>query len=165
MEATDQLTLIAELGVGFAGFLAIFLVFARREGKFSPADGLRVRVILEVSFLTIFLALLPLVLALSELQPTTVWKGSSLIQVGVALYLSVAIGRRQVALRPEDRAELGLASRIGGWGLGGSALLLGVANAGEIFGAPSGLLYVAALACYLGIASTNFLTLAFQRLL
>jgi hypothetical protein len=32
VEATEQLSLIAELGIGFAGFLAIFLIFARREG-------------------------------------------------------------------------------------------------------------------------------------
>ncbi len=58
--ATELLSLIAELGVAFAGFLAVFLIFARRDGRFSPADSVRVRAIIAASFTSIFMALLPL---------------------------------------------------------------------------------------------------------
>jgi len=66
--------LIAELGIGFAGFLAIFLIFVRSEGRFSPADSVRVRVIILSSFITIFMALLPLLLMLSDVATSTMWR-------------------------------------------------------------------------------------------
>lgn len=50
MHATDELALLTELGAAFAGFVAIFLIFARRERRFSPADSLRIRSIILASF-------------------------------------------------------------------------------------------------------------------
>jgi hypothetical protein len=62
MNAMSELVLFAELGAAFAGFIAIFLIFARREGRFSPADSLRIRSIILASFSVVFTALAPLVL-------------------------------------------------------------------------------------------------------
>ena len=165
MEATSQLSLIAELGIGFAGFLAIFLIFARREGRFSPADSVRVRAIILASFTSIFLALLPLLLTLAGLEEGTLWRASSLVYLAVVLPSSVAVGRVQLALRPEDRAELGLFNSIISWTLASVGPVLLTANATGIFGEPSALPYLTALVATLGIATSNFITIAFQRLL
>ena len=62
MGATDELALFAQLGAAFAGFIAIFLIFARREGRFSAADSLRIRSIILASFSAVFFSLVPLVL-------------------------------------------------------------------------------------------------------
>ena len=165
MEATDQLALIAQLGIGFAGFVAIFLIFARRDGKFSPPDSLRVRTIILASFTSIFLALLPLLLSLTELNEATVWRASSLVYLAVVVPSTVIVGRIQLALRPEDRAELGLSNNVTSWVLASVGPILLAVNVTGMFGGPSPLLYLAALVITLGIATSNFIMIAFQRLL
>ena len=39
MPGSSELILIAELALGYAGFMAIFLIFARRKGHFNLADA------------------------------------------------------------------------------------------------------------------------------
>ncbi len=163
--ANDQLSLIAELGIGFAGFLAIFLIFARREGRFSPADGIRIRAIVATSFIAVFMALVPLLLAQSELEATTVWRISSLVFLAVAVLVSAAIGRTELALPPEQRAEVGMVNNIVGWGLAFLSTVLLATNTLGIFGDSSALPYLVALVSCLGIATSNFIAIALQRLL
>ena len=127
MTGREELALIAELGVAFAGFLAIFLIFARREGRFSPADSLRVRSIIVSSLAAVFLALAPLAMSLYGWQGAVLWRAAS----GLVLVIGVLL----------------------------------ISNIFEVFGAPSAAPYVAALICTLGIAASNFVTIAFQRLL
>ena len=165
MEATDQLSLIAELGTGFAGFIAIFLIFARSEGRFSPADSLRIRVIISASFVAIFMALLPLLLALSELGISDVWRVSSLVFLGIGVSMNVATGRTQLSLAPEERAEVGLANNVFTWTLACLIPILLAVNAVGALGGPSALLYLTALALVLGLATSNFVAIALQRLL
>ena len=163
--ATELLSLIAELGLGFAGFLAIFLIFARREGRFSPADGLRVRGIISASFLAIFGALLPLLLAQLELGEATVWRASSVVFLLVGGLATGAIGRRQLALSPDERAAVGFLNNVITWGITSLALVLLLANALGGFGEPSAPPYLTALVVALGVATSNFVTIAIQRLL
>lgn len=165
MDAAEQLSLIAELGIGFTGFLAIFLIFARREGRFSPADSLRILVIFQTGFVAIFMSLLPLLVVLSEVQPTTLWRASSLVYLAVNLVLSVAVGRKQLGLDAGERAEVGLFNNSIAWGLTLLSNLLLAANVIGIFGDPSAFLYVAALVGGLGIATSNFATIVLQKLL
>ena len=74
MTTREELAILAELGIAFAGFLAVFLIFARREGRFSPADSLRVRSIIVSSLSAVFLALLPLALNLYGLEGIALWR-------------------------------------------------------------------------------------------
>ncbi len=163
--ATELLSLIAELGLGFAGFLAIFLIFARREGRFSPADGLRVRGIISASFIAIFGALLPLLLAQFELGEATVWRASSVVFLLVGVLVGAAIGRTQLSLSPDDRAAVGFLNNVITWGITALALVLLGANALGGFGEPSAPPYLTALFAPLGVATSNFVTIAIQRLL
>jgi hypothetical protein len=165
VEATEPLSLIAELGLGFAGFLAVFLIFARREGRFSPADSVRVRAIIQSSFITIFMALLPLLATLSELETVALWRLSSLVHLAVSAVGGVVVGRRQLALAPGDRVEVGLLNNLVAWGLTLLHFLLLSGNAIGMFGDPSALPYLAALVCMLGVATSNFITIAVHKLL
>jgi uncharacterized membrane protein len=165
VDATEQLSLIAELGVAFVGFLAIFIIFARREGRFSPADSLRVLVIFQTGFVCIFMALLPLLIALSEIESATVWRASSFVYLAANFFCIVAVGRRQLALAASDRAEVGTYNNLIAWGLTLLSNLLLVANVIGVLGDPSALPYVAALVGGLGIATSNFATIAVQRIL
>ena len=165
MEAQEQLSLIAELGIGFAGFLAIFLIFARSEGRFSPADSVRVRAIIQSSFLVVFMALLPLLIMLSDVEAATLWRASSLVYFAASVAGAVAVGRQQFALAPSDRVEVGRLNNFIAWGLSLLQFLLLAGNAIGVFGDPSALPYLAALVCILGVATSNFVTIAVHKLL
>jgi hypothetical protein len=165
VEAKEQLSLIAELGIGFAGFLAVFLIFARREGRFSPADSVRIRAIIQSSFITIFMALLPLLVMLAEVKTATLWRASSLVHLVVSAVGGVVVGRKQLALVPAEREEVGRLNNLVAWGLSLVHFILLAANAVGMFGDPSALPYLAALVCTLAVATSNFVTIAVHRLL
>ena len=165
MTGREELILIAELGVAFAGFLAIFLIFARRAGRFSPADSLRVRSIIVSSLAAVFLALVPLGMNLYDLQGATLWRSASIVGLALGGGVSLHIGLKQYALPAEERAAVGFVHSNVAWGL---VLVCGVLLASNIFGLfsePAAAPYVTALICCLGIATSNFVTIAFQRLL
>jgi hypothetical protein len=163
--ATELLSLIAELGLGFAGFLAIFLIFARRESGFSPADGLRVRGIVYASFVAIFMALLPLILMQVELGEITMWRASSVVFLLVGIFVCASIGRAQLSMSPDERAGLGILNNVVTWGMSALVLVLLGANAVGGFGEPSAPPYLTALVLSLAVATSNFVTIAIQRLL
>lgn len=165
MFGRDELILIAELGAAYAGFLAIFLIFARKEGRFSPADSLRIRTILISSFQVIFGALLPLVIALFQLPETLVWRVLSGVGLATGLLTAVHIGSIQLQLSHEEKEAVGLVHSYIAWGLSVIVGGLYVANVFGFWGGPSAGLYIAGLVCVLGIATSNFVTIAFKRLL
>ena len=163
MAGRDELALIAELGVGFVGFVAVFLIFARREGRFSPADGYRIRVIIIAGVSVIFLALLPLTANLYGLTGTTLWRSASILGLVTHVAAILHVAPKQRALSPEDRAEL--VGVIVPWGIALLTALIYVLNIAGIFHEPFAAPYLAALTCALGIGASNFVTIAFQRLL
>jgi len=162
MQGAAELALIAELGVGFAGFVAIFLIFARRDGRFSPADSLRVRSIITASFQTVFASLLPLALSLYGLSGPQLWRIASLLAIAAAVPVVLHIARLHLSLAPQDRAEVGLAHSYIAWGLSAVSVVLFIANAAGSLGGPGAALYVSALIGLLGIATSNFVTIAFS---
>jgi hypothetical protein len=165
LAAGEELALIAELGVAFAGFLAIFLIFARREGRFSPADSLRVRSIIVSSLSAVFLALLPLAMSLYGLRDAALWRAASVVALTAGTVLSLHIGVRQYKLPAEERAAVGFVHSNIAWGLVLVIAVLLISNIFGFFDGPTAAPYVAALICSLGIATSNFVTIAFQRLL
>ena len=165
MTAADELALFAELGAAFAGFIAIFLIFARREGRFSPADSLRIRSIILASFSAVFFSLIPLVLYHAGLSGAGQWQVASAVALIVGLLQGGVVARKQLALSPADRASVGLAHSVITWALYGIAAVFFAANALSLGLTPSPWPYLASLVCILGIAAMNFVTIAFQRLL
>jgi len=159
------LALFAELGAAFAGFIAIFLIFARREGRFSPADSLRIQSIILASFSAVFFSLFPLVLARAGLEGGAVWRISSLMAVASGLFQGSVVARRQIALTAEERGTVGTTHSVVTWGLFGVAAILFSWNVLGLGSAPAAWRYLASLVCILGIAAMNFVTIAFQRLL
>ncbi len=165
MNAADALSLFAELGAAFAGFIAIFLIFARREGRFSPADSLRIRSIILASFSAVFLALVPLILQQAGLSGDVLWRTTSAIALVGGSLAGVLVARKHASLVPADRADVGALHSVVTWGLFALATALLMSNMFSLFSPPSAWRYLTALACALGIAASNFVTIAFQRLL
>ena len=165
MDASNELALFAELGAAFAGFIAIFLIFARREGRFSPADSLRIESIILASFSAVFFSLVPLVLGSAGVSSTALWRASSLIALAVGLVTGGLVAVKQVRLSPEDQEEVSLEHSVITWGLFAIAAVLFSANAFGWVVEPSAWPYLASLFCALGIAAMNFVSIAFRRLL
>lgn len=165
MEATNELTLFAELGAAFAGFIAIFLIFARREGRFSPADSLRIESIILASFSAVFYSLIPLVLVHAGLADAGLWRVASMVALAAGLLQGAIVARKQIALSTEDRGAVGGAHSLITWTLFGVAAAFFSWNAIGRGTGPAAWPYLAALVCVLAIAAMNFVTIAFQRLL
>lgn len=163
MAATEQLVLLAQLGATFSGLLSIFLIFARGGGRFSPADSLRVRSIILSSFYVVFFALAPLALRLLGWEEVTVWRVASALAALGAIPTGANVARSQLRLSRAERAHVGRIHSLVAWGL---FLLAGVLIGSNVVAAePGPALYVLALCCGLGIGASNFVTIAFQRLL
>ena len=91
----NLLTLFAELAVAVAGFTAIVSVFGpHRGGSGGLIQALRVKMMLEVSILTMFASLLPLLIGTLGLPSWVTWR----VAGGVMFALCVVLWVRQLSL-------------------------------------------------------------------
>ena len=153
---------ISQIGATFAGFIAIFLIFARRDGRFSPADGLRIRALIYASLLIVIGALLPLLLHAYGAAEAQLWRGSAALYFAAGVPASIDAARRHLSMTQQDRREVGLLHSVVSWGLNlvvvailGS-LVLGYGSVGN---------YVLALVLTIAIVMANFVTLSLKNLL
>jgi hypothetical protein len=151
----------AEVGVAYAGFLAIFLVFARRDARFSPADSLRVRAILLGVFTVVLGSLLPVVLVSFIAEPA-VWRVAGAVVLGLFTLVCLSIFLRQRRMTAEERREAGLFNNVFSWSTG---TLVNVLLALSLPSPRPHAFYLAALFGILCIGTSNFITIAFHRLL
>lgn len=77
--------ILAEVAVGIAGFGSIAIVLARDQAGWKSADFFRVSALLLASLGALFLALLPVGLATSELAAPLIWRFASAL---LAAYLA-----------------------------------------------------------------------------
>ncbi len=77
MNPSETLSTIAELALGLAGFTGVLVVLGRQPGRFSPAEGFRLAVLLVASLSALFLSLVPLVLHDFGLAGAPLWRVSS----------------------------------------------------------------------------------------
>ena len=75
------------------------------------------------------------------------------------------VARKHIALSPKDRADVGMVHIVITWELFAIVAILLVSNAFSLLSTPSAWPYLASLVCVLGIAASNFVTIAAQRLL
>jgi hypothetical protein len=90
LENTQTLETIAEVAIALAGFSGIVAVMGQRSsGEWSPAELTRLRLLLEVSLLVVFLSFLP-ALMLRGTSPIAAWRISSGV-CGLAHLLPLAL--------------------------------------------------------------------------
>ena len=162
MPDAELLIGLSQLGIGFAGFISIFMVFARRDGKFSTLDSIFVRAILVSSFLIAVGALVPLVVAGFTLPPADVWQYSAIAILLVSLLPTSNSVRKYLALAKGDRANIGVLFSLLAWGL--SALIV-ILYAVVAFGMAGRAWYILALNLNIGLVMVTFATFAIRRLL
>ena len=106
MDVANALLTLAQVAIGLAGFSAILVALSGNPHQWTPVDAFRIRNILALSFQSVFLSLIPVVLAFFSLPESTVWRVSLLIIAigtfgGVLLVLSGVY-----RLSPAERAVL-----------------------------------------------------------
>ena len=81
---------LAQVAIGLAGFSAILVALSGKPHQWTPVDAFRIRNILALSFQTVFLALVPFVLAFFSWPEATVWK-ASLLTIAIATLAGVLL--------------------------------------------------------------------------
>jgi hypothetical protein len=169
MDTEGILIGFSQLGAVFAGFIAIFLVFARKDGRFSPADSLRIRSIVHVTMVLVIGALLPLSLSLYGLSDQKLWKMSAIILLFFGFSATLNVARYHIGMGKEDRRDVGLLHSLVSWvmNFAVATLLILIAVGFSEFGFASQFAanYVLALFLMLAIVMSNFVTLSLQKLL
>lgn len=163
MLGSNELILIAELALGYAGFMAIFLIFARRKGHFNLADAFRIRSIIAASFFALFGSLLPLLLNLYGYEGSSLWSMSSTVTAFVGMAIILPMIYLHISMNSDDLEEVGRFYSIAAWGLVASGELLVAFNALGFLGQPSAAIYVTAMVSLLGVATVNFVAITFRR--
>ena len=79
IDVASALLTLAQVAIGLAGFSAILVALSGKPHQWTPVDAFRIRNILAFSFQSVFLSLIPFVLAFFSLPESTVWKVSLLI--------------------------------------------------------------------------------------
>lgn len=152
---------VSQLGATFAGFVAIFLIFVRRDGRFSSADALRIRALIYTSLLVMVVGLIPVAMSF-VVGESELWRTSAYLALAVGCLALVDVGRCHAAMSKEDRREIVLLHALVTYGLGfGAAALVAALALG--FGSGSAL-YVTALMLTVANVVTTFITLSFKNL-
>jgi len=160
----NDLPLLAEISIAYVGFISIFLIFARRDGRFEKHDSLRVEALFTASFMGVFLSLVPIALSYANISEATVLRIPSALGAIASASIMLSLGKRQFSLPAESRAKIGLINNLYAWPAGSfivlslSSIALGVNPVSAEF------LYLTVIVLFLGISTSNFVTIARQKL-
>jgi hypothetical protein len=79
IDVANALLTFAQLAIGLAGFSAILVALSGKPHQWTQVDAFRIRNILAFTFQSVFLSLVPFVLAFFSLPVSAVWQVSLLI--------------------------------------------------------------------------------------
>ena len=159
MEGSDVLLAIAEVSIALAGFTSVVAVLGKRSyGDWSPEDTMKLWLMLEYSFATLFLALIPFVPHSLGLPGSPTWIVSSSVMALFLIGHQLVAGPRILRLARQGRwvtrwQQVAVVSLIG------SALVIQLLNVSGFgfhhsFGA-----YFLGLLLVLALAALNFVSL------
>src|SRR5262252_1877031 len=106
MDVANALLTVAQVAIGLAGFSAILVALSGKPHQWTPVDAFRIRNILAFSFQSVFLSLVPFVLAFFSVPESTVWRASLLILAMATLGGVVLVLCGVYRLSPSERAVL-----------------------------------------------------------
>ena len=154
------LDLLAELSIALLGFIAVFSVFARQDGKFSAADKHFVQAMVFDSVSVTGFAILANFLK-AALEPAQLWFVCAVAFVIVGTLIMVFIAIDQAQMPKDESQKIHVLWHVGAWA---SALLAGLAVIAAIFGYWSYQLgFVAALCLIFANALYCFVAIVFRR--
>jgi hypothetical protein len=108
-DVANALLTLAQVAIGLAGFSAILVALSGKPHQWTPVDAFRIRNILAFTFQSVFLSLIPFVLAFFSLPEATVWQVSLLILAAATLGSVLLVLGGVYRLSPSERAVLNAA--------------------------------------------------------
>lgn len=160
MDAIEQLGVIAEIAAVFAGFIAIFIAFIGRDGRFAAADAHFIQAMVLSTMYTIAFALLPPVLLLLA-RGDAIWFEASLAAFLVSVPIGIYQTWMQVRMPGEESQKISLWWHVPGWALAG-ATALAYLGACFAWADPEGL-YLAGNTLSLAIGIWCFVAIVFRK--
>lgn len=106
IDIANTLLTFSQVAIGLAGFSAILVALSGKPHQWKPVDAFRIRNILAFSFESVFLSLIPFVLAFFSLREATVWRMSLWVLALATLGGVVQILAGVYRMSPSDRAVL-----------------------------------------------------------
>lgn len=158
--AVQQLGLLAEIAATYSGFIAVFVIFAGQDGRFTESDKHFIQaMVLNCAFIVTF-ALLPRVLIIS-LPEQTVFNSVAVFAACVGAVMAMIIARDQMSMPEEEAEKVHVFWHCVGWALGISAfssILVGLIYPQHIV-----VLYIAGLSFVLLNAIWCFIAIVFRK--
>lgn len=155
----------AQVSISLAGFVGVFLVLARRDGAFSPADAFLIRVLILCCIPPVFYSVLPLLLTGFGFSAGQVWTASSSIAAIAIGFISLHVIAAQRSLHVEDRQHLPFWQSLLSYLLVTAGLLAQAANAVHWPLPASGALYASSIWLILLVGGMTFTLLILRRVL
>jgi hypothetical protein len=90
IDVASALLTLAQVAIGLAGFSAILVALSGKPHQWTRVDAFRIRNILAFTFQSVFLSLIPFVLAFFSSPDSTVWKVSLLV-IAATFFADVAL--------------------------------------------------------------------------
>ncbi len=104
VEINAQLQLLAEIAATYTGFIAVFIVFTKRDGKFSPTDQHFVQAMIISCMVSMVAALVPG--TMFHISGNENWPTYSAIALCNAAFLGLYIGRHQYKMYRDGTDEV-----------------------------------------------------------
>ena len=160
MDAQGQLGLLATIAATYSGFIAVFIAFVGKDGRFLSSDGHFVQAMVLSTMGVVVLSLAPPVLFLLE-KPETVWWQVTLFAVVVGAPAGVFQTWQQVKEARDKTQRIAPFWHVPGWllGLGSFASFVAALMQPEL--RPG--FYVAGVTMALGVAIWCFIAVTFRR--
>ena len=160
MGAMEQLQGLAQIAATYSGFIAVFIAFVNKDGRFSADDAHFVQAMVLGTIGTIVLSLAPPVLGLM-MAHEQVWfvvtSGAVIAGIPSAIYQAWVQSRPM----PDDAAKIPVGWHVPGWGLGFCALACFIAAL--LFPTVREGLYVAGATLSLTISIWCFIAITFRK--
>ena len=154
------LGLLAELSIALLGFIAVFSVFSRRDGKFSAADKHFIQAMVLDSVTVTGFAITAHLLRLA-IHPEQLWFVCAIGFVVVGTFIMIFIALDQARMPKDESQTIHVLWHIGGWSWALVAAVCVIASLLGYWSNQAG--FVAALCAIFANALFCFVAIVFRR--
>jgi len=158
--AFSQLTTLAEISATLLGFIAVFLVLSRSDGRFEEADRHFIMGLVLGSVTIVILALTPQILRLYEIGQD-IWFVATLIAVAIGSFSGIYQARVQWKMSREEAMKIHWGWHFGAWGLAVACSLFFAAGLVGLLDLKAA--YVTAVSLMLAVTLWCFVGVVFRR--
>jgi hypothetical protein len=159
MDAQQQLGLLASIAATYSGFIAVFIAFIGKDGRFAISDGHFVQAMVLSTIGVIVLALTPPALAL--IAPQQTWLYVTLFAIIAGIPSALFQAWQQVREARDPSQKIAPVWHVPSWVLGIASFACYIA--GMMNEAARAGYYVAGVSMILGIAIWSFIAIVFRK--